>query len=47
MQQRPRPSAFRPCGLTRPRPDEDLATRPFTRPDHGLTARPFTTTARP
>ncbi|MFI8194847.1 hypothetical protein ACIF8T_40190 [Streptomyces sp. NPDC085946] len=47
MQQRPRPSAFRPAGLTRPRPGEDLATRPFTRSGTDLAARPFTTAARP
>ncbi|MER6408756.1 hypothetical protein ABT269_35905 [Streptomyces viridosporus] len=43
MQQRPRPSAVRPFGLTRPRPGTDLATRPGT----DLAARPFTTAARP
>lgn len=40
MQQSPRLSAFRPSGLTRPRPGEDLATCPFTRPGTGLAARP-------
>lgn len=47
MQQRPRPSAVRPFGLTRPRPGTDLAARPFTRPGTDLAARPFTTAARP